>query len=283
MTKYLNITPRYRRRGFAKILRHLLAALVMAAACSPAYCAGFLVAASPGLSGEQGESLRQAVAELLGRATGREFEYAAATSWPRYIEDMKDSKHGLFLDEPHLVSWRVRHRSHVTLARLPGTMSFVIAARQGDDSVVQLSDIAGRPVCADEPPALDGLILFEQFDNPGRQPRLIPTTGFEQAYEFVTTGRCVAAVLKTGLYGDRPGARRALRILYLSNTYPNWTLSADDRIPGDVIESIRSFLSAAEDPGGTDGGESPGTLLIPAAVDEYEGLDRLLDDFWGLL
>lgn len=225
------------------------------------------------------------VANLLQRITGENFRYVYMAHWPGYIEDMRNSRFSLLFDEPHFVGWRLTNRLHVPLVRLSGKLSFVIVSRRSDESIVQLSDIAGHSVCAAVPPALGGLILFERFDNPSRQPRLRPTPGFGEAYDQLVGGHCRAAVLPSGQYETLADRRKLLRVLYLSEAYPNWALSVDKRIPSPVVNRIRDALL---DPGNgrvadaVTGEFGPGIHLLPANEEEYKNHSRLLDDYWGL-
>lgn len=227
----------------------------------------------------------QPVAALLERATGERFRYVPAKHWPGYMEDMRTSKYSLLFDEPHLVGWRIDNLAHVPIVKLSGNLSFVIAARKRDEDIVALADIAGHIVCAGVPPALDGLILFEQFDNPSRQPHLLPTSGFQEAYEHLVSGHCRAAVFRKADYEARPENGGVLRVLYLSESFPNWTLSADTRIPEAVLDRIRQTLldpAHADDRDRVAAELDPGGELRPARAKDYRGFSRRLDNFWGL-
>jgi len=280
MRKYLNIRASVRSTCSALIKSAVLLSFTLAvsAACNHTRGDDFLIGASPGLEIEQRESMLLPIARLLENTTGVKFRYIPPKHWPGYMEDMRNSKYSLLLDEPHLASWRLENLAHVPIVRLPGNMSFVIAARKRDEDIVALADIAGHVVCAGAPPALDGLILFEQFDNPSRQPQLLPTSGFQEAYGYLVQGRCRAAVLRRADYEAGSHGGDALRILYLSETFPNWTLSADSRISETLLDRIRQALL---DPAGT-GELVPGGRLLPANAADYSGLGRLLDNFWGL-
>lgn len=246
-----------------------------------AHGAEYVIGASPGVAKEQGTQLAQSIAILLGRVTGDTFSYAPTTHWPGYIEAMRNSGFSLLFDEPHLVSWRLENQRHIPLVKLSGNMSFVIVARRDDETIVQLTDVAGHTVCAGVPPALDGLILFEQFENPSRQPRIKSTRSAQEAHENLVQEECRAAVLPTAHYESLQNNGKPLRVLFLSRSFPNWTLSADNRVP--ALDEIREALL---DP--ANGAEAiiselyPGARLLPANENEYKGLARLLEGFWGL-
>jgi ABC-type phosphate/phosphonate transport system substrate-binding protein len=260
-------------------------AAMLGSAWVDAHGEDYLIGSSPSLTREQGERIFQPIAELLGKATGVNFEYSYTAHWPGYIEDMRNSKHSLLFDEPHLVSWRLEYGTHSPVVKLSGDMGFVITARRNDESIVQLSDLAGRIVCAGAPPALDGLILYEQFANPSRQPQILPTANFRDAYDQLLNERCRAAVLPTTLYEALSLGSGELRVLFLSEAFPNWTLTADNRIPQPVLNEIRAALLDSDNQNitGVIASEiDPGKQVLRASVDEYPGYSRLLQDFWGL-
>ena len=245
----------------------------------------WLISSSPSFTREQSEKVFIPIAQLLTEATDKDFEYRYPANWPAYIQSMRESKSVLLFDEPHLVSWRIKHGKHIPLLKLSGNRSFVIITRNNDESIVQLSDLAGHPVCANAPPAIDGLVLFAQFKNPVRQPQIRQVKSYMDAYDQLLNGRCRGALLPARLYENISRNGNDARVLYLSETLPNWTFSVDSRIPKPLQNKIRQTLLS---PDHTDTTRAminvidPGSALLPAAMPEYQGYSALLKNFWGL-
>jgi len=245
----------------------------------------WLISSSPSLSREQSENAFIPIARLLAKSTDKDFEYRYPVNWPDYIQDVRESRSVLLFDEPHLVSWRIENGNHIPLLKLSGNMSFVIITRNNDESIVQLSDLAGRPVCANAPPAIDGLILLAQFSNPVRQPQIRQSISFMDAYDRLLNGRCRGALLPAGLYENLSRNGNNTRVLFLSQTFPNWTLSVDSRIPKTLQNKILKILLSpdhADTTGAMINVIDPGSSLLPAARSEYQGYSSLLKNFWGM-
>jgi ABC-type phosphate/phosphonate transport system substrate-binding protein len=243
------------------------------------------ISSSPSFTREQSEKVFIPIAQLLTKATGKDFEYRYPANWPAYIQSMRESKSVLLFDEPHLVSWRIEHGKHIPLLKLSGNKSFVIITRNNDESIVQLSDLAGHPVCANAPPAIDGLVLLAQFNNPVRQPQIRQVKNYTDAYHQLLNGRCRGALLPARLYENISRNGNNTRVLYLSEIFPNLTFSVDSRIPKPLQYQIQQIL-LSPDRTDTTGAMidiiDPGTALLPAARSEYQGFSSLLKNFWGL-
>ena len=245
----------------------------------------YVIGASPSLSKQTGDQIFPRLAQLFTDATGEEFVYRYTGNWPSYIKHMRESNFHLAFDEPHLVGWRVENLQHVPLVKLDGSLDFVIITRNADDTIIQLSDLAGRTVCADAPPAMDGLILFAQFENPSRQPVLRRVRDPLSAYTRLLKNGCRGAVLPARLYERLSRGGNQTRILFLSEPFPNWALSAHPELPPAVRDRVRRLLLDPENSALTRGltevweGDRG---LRPADETEYRGHTHLLQNFWGL-
>lgn len=245
----------------------------------------WLISSSPSISREQSEKVFIPIAQLLARVTGKEFEYRYPVNWPGYIHNMRESKSVLLFDEPHLVSWRIENSRHVPLLKLSGNMSFVIITQNNDESIIQLPDLAGRSVCANAPPAIDGLVLLAQFSNPVRQPQIRQAENYTDAYDQLLNRRCRGALLPTRLYENLSRKSNDTRALFLSEAFPNWTLSVDSRIPKALQYQIQQTLLSpdhTQTTGAMINVLDPGSVLLPADGSAYRGYSSLLKNFWGL-
>ncbi len=262
-----------------------IVSLLVFTASSGAQGETWLISSSPSFARKQSEQVFIPIAQLLARVTGKDFEYRYPVNWPGYIQDMRESNSVLLFDEPHLVSWRMENGKHIPLLKLSGNMSFVIITRNNDESIIQLSDLAGRSVCANAPPARDGLVLFAQFNNPVRQPQIRQAKNFIDAYDQLLNGRCRGALLPARLYENLSRNGNDTRALFLSETFPNWTFSVDNRIPKPLQNKIQQTLLSPSHTGITSAMINlidPGSALLPAAGSEYRGYSSLLKNFWGL-
>ena len=244
----------------------------------------YIISSSPSLPRQLSEQAFLPLVELLTRTTGGEFIYEYAGNWPGYVKNMRQSRYHVMFDEPHLVGWRVEHLNHVPLIKLSGTLKFVIITRHDDDAIVQLDDLAGHRVCGRVAPGMDSLILFSQFQNPSRQPYLMPVHDAEDGYRNLLQEKCRGAVLRSRLYDRLSGGGRETQILFLSKPFSNWALSADSVVPLDTRDQIKRVILDPGNRGVTS--RLRGILATQHEIQstegpEYAGYGDLLRDFWG--
>lgn len=245
--------------------------------------ADLILSAPPRESQEAGIKTYGPLADYLSRVTGEKVVYQSPANWGLYQAYMTMGQYDLVFDGPHFVSWRDQHLKHAPIAALSGTLGFVIVARQEDARVHTLADLNGKGVCGHAPPNLATLTLYSQFPNPSRQPMLVETKGFDNAYKALLAGKCSGTVLPIETYRKLDAQAKRTRVLFESKAYPNQALTAGPRVPEVVRQRIRqALLSPGHQPeshpiakalGGSD--------FVAATVDNYKGYDELLKNVWG--
>lgn len=245
--------------------------------------ADLILSAPPRETPEAGIKTYGPLADYLSKVTGQKIVYQYSANWGLYQALMTMGQYDLVFDGPHFVSWRDAHLKHVPIAALAGTLGFVIVARQDDTHVHTLADLSGKGVCGHAPPNLATLTLFSQFTNPSRQPMLVETQGFGNAYKALLARKCSGTVLPVDLYHKLDDQAKRTRVLYESTAYPNQALTAGPRVPEAVREQIRQALLSASGKleshsiaaalGGSD--------FVAATVNDYKGYDALLNNVWG--
>jgi len=227
-----------------------------------------------------------AIASYLSAAIGHRVIYKHPTNWLVYIDNMQHDVYDLVFDGPHFVSYRMARYKHVPLVKLPGQLDFVVISRKDDGQITELRDLAGRPVCAHASPSLATLTLQAQFDNPTRQPRIIETRGFENAYLGVLNKTCSAAPIPSEVYKKfkKEDARKRTRILYKSKPLPHQAFSAGSRLS----PALRAKITAAllDQKGNQATAKlrkhfANGKALTKADPKPYQGLAYLLKYVWG--
>ena len=245
--------------------------------------ADLIMSAPPRESAEAGIKTYGPLADYLSKVTGEKIVYQSPANWGIYQAYMTMGQYDLVFDGPHFVSWRDAHLKHVPIAALAGTLSFVIIARQDDAHVRGLADLSGKGVCGHAPPNLATLTLYEQFQNPSRQPLLVETKGFDNAYQGLLAGKCSGTVLPTEVYRKLDGQAKRARVLFDSRVYPNQALTAGPRVPEAVREQIKqALLSASGKVAARPIAESfGGSEFVSVTADDYKGYDGLLKNVWG--
>jgi ABC-type phosphate/phosphonate transport system substrate-binding protein len=262
-----------------------LPALAAAAGISADDDGALIFSAPPRESVAEANRIYHPIAEYLSRVTGRRVVYRHPGNWMTYQAEMQRGAYDLVFDGPHFTSWRITNLRHNTLARFAEEHAFAVIVRKDNKEIGDVRQLAGKRVCAMNPPNLGTLALLEQFDNPARQPTLVNTIGWDNIYfSVVADGKCVAGVVPIANLNkfDKPG--NASRVIFRTRTLPNQAFSAGPRVTREDQARIAQALTSAE------GNDVTATLLatygiekglVAANKSEYAGLDTYLKDTWG--
>lgn len=241
------------------------------------------LSAPPRETPEAGQKLYGPLAEYLSKVTGEKIEYRHPDNWGIYQAMMTKGTYDLVFDGPHFVSWRIRNLEHVPLVALSGKLRFVIIARKDDSSIQSVADLAGKNVCGHAPPNLATLTLFDRFSNPSRQPRLLESKGFNDAYEKLLASKCTATVLPLEVHQKLDGEGARTKLLFTGEPYANQSLTAGPRVSAPARAKIIQALLSVE------GQEKTrplvtvfgGTEFLATTSDDYASYVNLLKNVWG--
>jgi ABC-type phosphate/phosphonate transport system substrate-binding protein len=133
------------------------------------------------------------------------------------------------------------------------------------------------------PPNLAALVALSQFDDPKKQPVLVPAKGWDKVYSGLMSGRCMGGVFPASNLQviDKDNA---MRVLYKSAPVPEQALSAGPRVSPADQAKIAAALVAPEALEPTEklrATAKGGDKFISANNAEYAGLARLLKKEWG--
>jgi hypothetical protein len=134
------------------------------------------LSAPPRDSEEEGRRRFEPLAEYLSKTLGKKVVYRHPGSWGVYQGAMQKGAYDLVFDGPHFNGWRMEKLDYSVLVKAPGDFSQVVVVRK-DNTASDLKRLAGRKVCAHEPPNLGTLIMQGAFDNPARQPLIVVVHG----------------------------------------------------------------------------------------------------------
>jgi len=220
------------------------------------------------------------LAEYLSEVLGEKVVYKHPGSWPRYQRDMRSDKFDIIFDGPHFMSWRIKKRGHTPVARLPGTLSFVLVAKIDDDAIKEVKDLINKNVCAILPPNLSTLTILEHFGDIGVPVLKTVTGGMGNVLAEFKKGKCRAAVLRKEFYTNRVSSsdHAEMKVIFSSEPVPNQGITVSGRVSEAAREKIAVALI----------GENPGTApllkrfapkedtMIPVNPEDYEPYYKLL-------
>lgn len=193
---------------------------------------------------EEGQKIYGPVAEHLTKALGRKVVYRHPGTWGAYRSEMLRGDYDIVFDGPHFNSYRVEKLNHNVLVKLPGRLDFAVVTRKGE-KYTSISQMGGRSFCTHAPPNLGALVLMSQFDNPARQPYLIPMEGWDTIYKGVTSGRCVGAVIPLAQL-KKLDKDQQLKAVYTTPSMPNQAFSAGPRVTLEQQAKLSAALLAPE-------------------------------------
>jgi len=245
--------------------------------------AELILSSAPRDSKEKEEEIYKPIADLLSKATGEKVTFRHGDNFLVYQSEMRKGTYDIVLDGPVFVSWRMAKLGHLPLVKFPGNLVFVAIAKNNQDKIKTLKDLAGRTVCAFPPPNLATLTVLYEFDNPSRQPLVIEAKTFPEVYKHVLGGKCAGGILQAKLYQDLDKEAKAAKVLFTSKPLPNQAFSAGPRVTAEKRARLTQALLSPEGAAATQKLRDVFKIqaLLPATVEEYQGLGKLLRDVWG--
>lgn len=239
--------------------------------------------APPRETPEAGARIYQPVADYLSKVIGKPIVYQHPRSWGLYRTEMLMGRYDVVFDGPQFNGYRVEKLGHNMIAKLPEVRDMYIIVRK-DEKLTAVSELAGRTVCTQVPPNLDGLVALMPFENPSQYPVIVPVKGREAIYQGVITGRCTGGVLPSPDLRtfDKDGV--ATRIVFKSQPVLDQAMSAGPRIsPADQAKMAAAMVAPqAEEP--TEKLRTRfrgGDRFYPATNAEYAAMAPLLKNEWG--
>jgi ABC-type phosphate/phosphonate transport system substrate-binding protein len=235
--------------------------------------------APPRGSYQEETAIYQPIVDLLSKAIGKKVTYQYSDNWLSYSKDMTEGGYDIVFDGPAFNGWRIEKLNHTPIVKLPEDFVFVIITKADNDRVKQVKDLAGRMICAHAPPNLGTLTLLSQFDNPSRQPVIVETKGWDNAYKAMLDGKCAATVVPIkNLTKNDVGTKKLTKTLYQHKAMPNQAISVGPRIAPELHKKIAQALLSDEGKQATAKLRAAyaGKDFIAATRDEYAGLSDLL-------
>ena len=158
---------------------------------------------------------------------------------------MKRDEFDIVFDGPHFAAWRIQNLSNRPVARLPGSLEFVLVVRDAD-SPQRPRDLVGERICSLPAPNLAGLTLYGMFPNPAQQPDvlLIRQGGFREIAAAFDKGQCRAAIYRKAFYEKLAREEgHGLRVIRESAPLLNQGITVSRRIGTQAREAIARSLT----------------------------------------
>lgn len=206
----------------------------------------YIFTAAPRETIAEAELLYRPIAEYLSKSTGKKIEFQYTDSWLVYQKRMRDDDFDIVIDGPHFVGWRSSTLGHTPLLKVPQKQVWALITRADNGNIKNVERLAGRKVCAHEPPNFGTLILQTLFTNPARQPFIISIQGWDEAFKGVIDGKCVATILPKGNLTKLDPDQTKSRVLYEHAPFPNLAMTVSTRVDKAMQFVIVNALSSKQ-------------------------------------
>jgi len=231
-----------------------------------------------------GKAVYGPIAQHLSQLLGKKVTYKHPNNWLNYQREMRDGKYDIIFDGPHFASWRMAHIGHEMVAKLPGSLGFMLVKNKENKDINNLDDLIGKRICGISMPNLSTLSILAAYPNPVRQPVIIGVRGgMKGVAKSLEKNRCDAYVFRDVFFAKKlkPELKNSVEILYKSKPLPNQVISAGPRLSPAQKKAITFSLVSGK------GVKSTNKLrqrfakkarsFLKTTNKEYKGHNRLLE------
>ena len=251
-----------------------------------AFSAPLIFSAPPRESAEAGMKLYGPIAAYLSKLFGETVTYVHPGNWLKYQREMRNGKYDIVVDGPHFAAWRIAHLGHEAIVKLPGRLQFMLLADKNNSDLDTADKLIGKRICGISPPHLSTLSVLDNYRNPVRQPIIKGIKGgmgkVLKAY-FSGKSNCSAMVLRNKFFKKKvkKEQREKLKVLFLSKSMPNQTITVSKRVSVVLKDKMRHELTkgagVASAKGFVKRFAPKAKSLVSVKKGEYDGYNMLLE------
>jgi len=250
--------------------------------------AKLIMSAPPRETIQDGEKYYAPIAKYLSKVLDEKVVYEHPKNWSYYTRDMRSGKYDIVFDGPHFVAWRIKHVKHVPIARLAGTLDFMVLAKKTDKKANSMRDLIGKSICGLASPNLGTVSTFAMYNNPVIQPDIMVVEGsMKTVMKKFLNGECQYAVVRDKLYKKLPtDTKKLVKIVGKSRSLPNQTISVSTKITQLNRNKMAVMLMSEQGAAVADQlltrFSKKKKYFIPVKANEFNGLEDMLEGVvWG--
>lgn len=251
---------------------------------TPDLYAALILSAPPREDATKGKEIYEPLAKLISEVTGEKVEYVHPKGWLDYSTEMRAGNYDIVFDGPHFAAWRMVHLNHQPVARLPGTLDFVVISRKDNKKMRSRRSVGRGTLCGLASPNLGTVSVLAEFQDSIVAPKVVEVKGgFKKVYEAFKEGKCDVAVLRDNVWNKSVSKedKQELRVLYKVNPLPNQTVTVGPRINAKSRVAISTALQSKD---GAIAGDKildrfskQSKQFIKSDTSEYKDLEKLLE------
>ncbi|MBI3188789.1 MAG: PhnD/SsuA/transferrin family substrate-binding protein [Gammaproteobacteria bacterium] len=264
-----------KNRYFAGIFQFIL----LAGVYQPTVLADYVFTSAPRETIEESIAVYQPIADFLTRVTGEKFVLRTTADWSDYTIAMKNQEYDVAFDGAHFVSWRIKYINHEIIAKLPDLLIWRLVSLKDRPDIKTLDDMIGKKMCAPKSPNFGYLIMMSHYTDPDHEPVQVVTKSWKDGYDGVMKGECDAAVMPKANHLKFDPELVKSKAVYTHLPYPNQAFTAGPKLSSAMKEKVRNAILSDEGQAAASllrERFAPGTFLVSAENEEYEGISLVL-------
>jgi len=217
---------------FHSALLRLLSCLIIMLIGTQNLHAELIFSAPPREDVKKGKETYGPLVSYLSYIIGEPVVYEHPDGWAEYTNNMRNGHYDIVFDAPHFGAWRMKNISHIPVARLSGSLGFVVVAKKGEHKIQKMKDLLSLKICALASPNLGTVTFYNMLKNPIYQPRIHEVKGgFKGVYTALKESKCDAAILRDSFYYKMdPREKQNLVVVTASKPIPNQTITVSQRL-----------------------------------------------------
>ena len=225
----------------------------------------------------------QPLVDYLSQTIGQTIVIDPAHNYQEYTKKMREGLYDIVLDGAHFIKWRIEKQHHVVIAKQPGDLHFVVVVKK-NSKFKDMKDLWTKPICSPPVPHIGPLTLLALYNNPIREPVIVPVDSFKSGLECLQKGHGVAVLLRDKYWVNAVKDKSNLRVLYVTTRkLPARGLTVSPHISVTAQKKITEALTSAKGREYTEKAFSTvgGGKFVRADTKEFDSLEEVIQLVWG--
>jgi hypothetical protein len=159
-----------------------------------------------------------------------------------YQQGLRAGRVGVYFAPPHFAAWAIDHHGFQALVHLSEPLSYVIAVERSLTTLFEVSDLAGKQICARKPLNLDYLLVNKVLEGSlmPAQIKIVDRVSDQMDSEKTS---CEAFSISQSVFDlfEKKHPERFIK-LYQTNNYPNYGLISHPKIKQSDLDKIKTYF-----------------------------------------
>lgn len=162
--------------------------------------------------------------------------------WQQYQQSVRHGRRGFYLSPPHFSSWLQHEHDFNPIAKLKGTLSYLIISNTNDTDIFETRDLIKKKICTQHPLNLDYLLISQAFAKnvQSAETHIVDSVSNELRNPH---SPCAAFSISEHSFNqsERKNPGKYIRLMQ-GPRFSNYAILADSTIHRDKIVQFKFFL-----------------------------------------